>query len=145
MRFMGVDMGTSGCKAVVFDENWNAVCQAYREYPMSFPGEGLLELDAERVWREICQVIREANSKAAGEIAALAVSAIGDVLSLILIPEAVMRLEIFRKNLENIRFTRPTACRPFTWAAWQKYFGSVTMSPKYIKKLRGGRPTKILS
>ena len=80
MRFMGVDMGTSGCKAVVFDENWNVVCQAYREYPMSFPGEGLLELDAERVWREICQVIREANSKAAGEIAALAVSAIGDVI-----------------------------------------------------------------
>ena len=37
MWIMGVDMGTSGCKAVVFDENWNIVCQAYREYPMTFP------------------------------------------------------------------------------------------------------------
>ena len=50
MWFMGIDMGTSGCKAVVFDEHWNIACQAYREYPMHFPGEGLLELDAELVW-----------------------------------------------------------------------------------------------
>ena len=46
---MGVDMGTSGCKAVVFDEKFNVRAQAYREYPMHFPGEGLLELDAELV------------------------------------------------------------------------------------------------
>ena len=45
MWFMGIDMGTSGCKAVVFDERWQIAAQAYREYPMHFPGEGLLELD----------------------------------------------------------------------------------------------------
>lgn len=80
MWFMGVDMGTSGCKAVVFDDNWNVACQAYREYPMHFPGEGLLELDAELVWKEIQAVIREANKKSAQPVAALAVSAIGDVI-----------------------------------------------------------------
>lgn len=80
MWIMGVDMGTSGCKAVVFDENWSIVTQAYREYPMIFPGEGLLELDAERVWQEICAVIRDANAAAAQPVEALAVSAIGDVI-----------------------------------------------------------------
>ncbi len=80
MWFMGVDMGTSGCKAVVFNETWNIVCQAYREYPMYFPGEGLLELDAELVWKEIRNVIREANEKAEQPVEALAVSAIGDVI-----------------------------------------------------------------
>ena len=80
MWIMGVDMGTSGCKAVVFDENWNIVCQAYREYPMAFPGEGLLELDAERVWEEISNVIRKVNEKAERPVRALAVSAIGDVI-----------------------------------------------------------------
>lgn len=80
MWIMGVDMGTSGCKAVVFDESWNIVCQAYREYPMAFPGEGLLELDAERVWEEISNVIREVNEKAEQPVRALAVSAIGDVI-----------------------------------------------------------------
>lgn len=80
MRIMGLDMGTSGCKAVVFDENWNIVCDAYREYPLSFPGEGLLELDPAVVWKHIKQVIREVNEKTEQPVEALAVSAIGDVI-----------------------------------------------------------------
>ncbi len=80
MWLMGVDMGTSGCKAVVFDENWNIASQAYREYPMHLPGDGLLELDAERVWEGIQAVIYEANEKAVQPVGALAVSAIGDVI-----------------------------------------------------------------
>lgn len=78
--FMGLDMGTSGCKAVVFDSDWRVVSQAYREYPMHFPGEGLLELDAELVWDKICEVICEANGKAPEPVSAVAVSAIGDVI-----------------------------------------------------------------
>lgn len=80
MWFMGLDMGTSGCKAVVFDEKWTVRSQASREYPMHFPGEGLLELDAELVFQAIKQVIKEANEKAEEPVAALAVSAIGDVI-----------------------------------------------------------------
>ena len=77
---MGVDMGTSGCKAVVFDEKFNVRAQAYREYPMHFPGEGLLELDAELVWAGIQEAVKEANSLSEQPVAALAVSAIGDVI-----------------------------------------------------------------
>lgn len=80
MYFMGIDMGTSGCKAVVFDENWTPVCQAYREYQLTFPGEGMLELDAELVWDNLCDAIREANSLSPEPVAAFAVSAIGDVI-----------------------------------------------------------------
>ena len=80
MWVMGVDMGTSGCKAVVFDEKFTIRAQAYREYPMHLPGEGLLELDAELVWDGICAVIREANAAATEPVGALAVSAIGDVV-----------------------------------------------------------------
>ena len=80
MLLMGVDMGTSGCKAVVFDSRWNIVCEAYREYSLCFPGEGLLEIDPELVWRQIRQVVIEANEKSNGTVEALAVSAIGDVI-----------------------------------------------------------------
>lgn len=80
MWLMGVDMGTSGCKAVVFDENWNIVSQSYKEYSLYFPGDGLLELNSERVWDSICQVIRRANVDAEQPVEALAVSAIGDVI-----------------------------------------------------------------
>ena len=54
MMVMGVDMGTSGCKAVVFDEKWNVTCQAYREYPMHFPGEGQRHLPLQLVV-DICK------------------------------------------------------------------------------------------
>lgn len=77
---MGVDMGTSGCKAVVFDEKFNIVCDAYREYALSFVGEGLLELDPELVWENIKQVIIEVNAKADKPVNALSISAIGDVI-----------------------------------------------------------------
>lgn len=80
MHLMGVDMGTSGCKAVVFDESWQIVCQAYREYPMHIPAPGLLELDAELVWHGIQEVVREANALSPAPVRALAVSAIGDVI-----------------------------------------------------------------
>ena len=80
MLFMGIDMGTSGCKAVVFDEAWQAVSAASREYSMLFPGDGLLELDAEIVWDSIRETVREANGKAPEPAAAFAISAIGDVI-----------------------------------------------------------------
>lgn len=80
MRLMGVDMGTSGCKAVVFDEKWNIVCDAYREYALSFPSEGLLELDPNVVWENITQAIIEVNGKTDESVDALAISAIGDVI-----------------------------------------------------------------
>ncbi|MEA4853148.1 MAG: FGGY-family carbohydrate kinase [Christensenella sp.] len=80
MLLMGVDMGTSGCKAVVFDEQWKIAASAYREYGFTLPGQGLLELDAEAVWQGICEVIAEAGKKVDGKITALAVSAIGDVI-----------------------------------------------------------------
>ena len=80
MWTMGIDMGTSGCKAVVFDEQFAIRAQSYREYPMHLPGEGLLELDAELVWEGICAVIREANRLSPQPVGAVAVSAIGDVI-----------------------------------------------------------------
>lgn len=80
MLLMGVDMGTSGCKAVIFDKEWNVVAQAYREYQLHFPGGGRLELDPEAVWNGICEVITEANGMCREPVEALAVSAIGDVI-----------------------------------------------------------------
>ncbi len=80
MRLLGLDMGTSGCKAVVFDEKWDIVCEANREYNLIFPEEGLLELDPEKVWGSITHVIREVNKKTDKPIEVIAISAIGDVI-----------------------------------------------------------------
>ena len=80
MYLMGIDIGTSGCKAVVFDTEWQVVCRAYREYSVSFVEGNLLDLDAETVFDKMCEVIREANRTSPMPVAAFAVSAIGDVI-----------------------------------------------------------------
>ncbi len=80
MYLMGIDIGTSGVKAVIFDENWRVVCRAYREYSVSFVTGNLLDLDAETVFDGMCEVIREANRSSPEPVSAFAVSAIGDVI-----------------------------------------------------------------
>lgn len=57
--YMGVDIGTSGCKAVVFDENGEQLSTAYRAYDILSEKEGWAELDPEEVVEKCFQVIRE--------------------------------------------------------------------------------------
>ena len=69
---MGVDVGTTGCKAVVFDNAGLVKASAYREYPVLNTEDNGAELDSNRVMNQCLAVIAEA----AGRMP-LAVSAIG--------------------------------------------------------------------
>ena len=51
MSVIGLDIGTTGCKAAVFDEAWNILGRASREYPILTPRANWAEQDAERVWQ----------------------------------------------------------------------------------------------
>ena len=60
MSLLGIDLGTSGCKAAVFSEDGRRLSQAYREYATLYPRPGWAELDSQEVWLKTCEVIREA-------------------------------------------------------------------------------------
>ena len=45
MSLLGIDVGTTGCKAVAFDDSGSIIASAYREYPLQFPKPGWIELD----------------------------------------------------------------------------------------------------
>lgn len=51
---MGLDIGTTGCKVNVFDQEGNVCAHAYREY-LNLQHDGLM--DAEGVWERVCQAI----------------------------------------------------------------------------------------
>ncbi|MEI6157998.1 MAG: FGGY family carbohydrate kinase, partial [Atribacterota bacterium] len=53
MSSLGIDVGTTGCKVIGFDEKGYVIAQAYREYPLYQPQEGWMELDAEEVFRSV--------------------------------------------------------------------------------------------
>ncbi len=81
MSLMGIDVGTTGCKAAVFTEDGQLLASAYREYDYRKPHPGWAEWDATEVWHHIKQVIRRAAQECAGDpIEALAVSSLGEAL-----------------------------------------------------------------
>lgn len=81
MALMGLDVGSTGCKAVVFHEDGSQLARAYREYPEIYPQPGWIELDPQAVWESVCAVIAEA-ARAAGEpVRTLAISAMGETFT----------------------------------------------------------------
>jgi xylulokinase len=76
---MGLDIGTTGAKAVVFSEQGRRLASAYREYPLLHPRPGWIELDPEEVWRKVREAVGEAAVAAkADPVRALAISTLGE-------------------------------------------------------------------
>lgn len=63
MSYMGLDIGQTGCKAVVFDENGHQIASSYREYGTLIPSEGWAELDSAEVRDSCFHVMKEANAR----------------------------------------------------------------------------------
>ncbi len=80
--YLGIDIGTSGCKAVVFDEAGQQVSSAYREYDVLSPEPGWAELDSEQVIEKCFEVIGQAAGDAPeGSIRGLGVSSQGEAFT----------------------------------------------------------------
>ncbi|MDR0363081.1 MAG: hypothetical protein LBJ46_10430 [Planctomycetota bacterium] len=82
MHLIGLDVGTTGCKALVIDpEKGRAVGRGFREYGIDADGSGKAEQDAGEVWALSKTVMREAIAEAGvREIAAVAASVQGDAI-----------------------------------------------------------------
>jgi xylulokinase len=61
---VGIDLGTTGCKAVVADRRGNIAGEDYIEYPLIFPGEHV-EQDAGLWWELTCRAVESAVTKSA--------------------------------------------------------------------------------
>jgi len=79
MGLLGLDIGTTGCKATIFDYDGNVKVSAYREYTLLSPRPGQTELDPEKVWRSVKEVIRRSAAGYKGEkIKAVSISSFGE-------------------------------------------------------------------
>ncbi len=87
MSLLGIDVGTTGCKAALFSETGQLLASAYAEYDVQRPQPGWAELDAPAVWekvkRVICQVTQAVSQNLEAQsspIKALAVSSLGEAM-----------------------------------------------------------------
>ncbi|MGE5557612.1 MAG: FGGY-family carbohydrate kinase [Bacillota bacterium] len=81
MHLMGLDVGTTGCKAIVFDPEGNIRGYGFHEYDIIYPKHGWAEQDPEKVWRLTRDVIRKAVFESGvKKIGALSLSVQGDAV-----------------------------------------------------------------
>ncbi len=76
MKTAGLDIGTTGCKLTVFDENGRYMGKAYRDYPVR-RNRGEHEVDARSILDMVWQVIRE-MAQAYPDIAGIGVTSFGE-------------------------------------------------------------------
>lgn len=82
MCLMGIDIGTSGCKATIIDFEGNIKGQAYKEYSLITPFMGWQEIDSNLVWTSVKEVIVKSVSQNKGEeITAISVSSFGEAVT----------------------------------------------------------------
>ncbi len=70
----GLDIGTTGCKIVLYDKTGAQVLTAYREYEVK-RNRGLHEVDVSGIWRAVQEVLAET---AAYDLAAVGVTSFGE-------------------------------------------------------------------
>jgi len=63
MSLLGIDIGTTGCKAAVFDRYGEVLSSEYKEHPLIHPEEGWVEIDPHLIWSNIKNLIKKANLK----------------------------------------------------------------------------------
>ena len=94
---LGVDLGTSGTKTVLFAQDGHAVCSATEEYPMYQPQNGWAEQDPDDWWRAavntIARVIRDGGVDA-DDIAGIGIS--GQMHGLVMLDE---NGEVLRRSI----------------------------------------------
>ena len=82
MSYLGLDIGTSGCKAVVFDAKGATLGAAYRGYSVLTPGPGYAELDSKEVMENCLVVTREAAAQAASDpVSGMSISSQGEAFT----------------------------------------------------------------
>jgi xylulokinase len=78
MAIMGLDIGTTGSKAVVFDLDGKILASSYREYNLISPKPGWLELSPADVLAAVKTVVGEATAKCGTKVESIAMSLLGE-------------------------------------------------------------------
>ena len=79
MSILGLDIGTTGVKAVAFTTEGKPLASSYQEYHLISPEEGFLELDPMEVLagtRKVCREVAEATT--ADPVSSLSISTLGE-------------------------------------------------------------------
>lgn len=79
MSLAGLDIGTSGCKCTIFEDDGKLSSYAYMGYPLIIGDDGYMELSPDSVWKAVLTVIKESVAKHTGsKIMAMSITSFGE-------------------------------------------------------------------
>ena len=82
MSLLGIDVGTTGCKAAAFSTDGKCLAMAYREYSTVYPKPGQVELDSRAVLEQVWDAVTEVSAQTHSDpVTALSVSSIGEAMT----------------------------------------------------------------
>ena len=82
MSLLGIDVGTTGCKAGAFSTDGRCLAISYREYPTIYPKTGWVEVDSRSVLQQVWQTITEVAVQTQDDpVTALSVSTMGEAMT----------------------------------------------------------------
>ncbi len=82
MSLLGLDIGTTGCKAIVFSVEGEILAHAYREYGVVYPQPGWVEIDPNKVWLCVSEAINEVAHRVRSDpVKALSVTTLGEAFT----------------------------------------------------------------
>lgn len=81
MSYLGLDIGTGGCKAVVFNTEGKELASSFREYPVLHPHPDWAEINPDEVINKCFEVIAEVNTKISDPVVAMSISSQGEAFT----------------------------------------------------------------
>lgn len=109
MGYIGLDVGTTGCKASVINNEGRILAYRYKEYNLLFPEEGWVEINADTVWESVCNVLRGIRDECNCRINALAIASFGEALVLLDENDNVLDNSIFYSDVRGNDETKELA------------------------------------
>jgi xylulokinase len=81
VSYLGLDIGTGGCKAVVFAGDGKEIASSFREYPVLHPHSDWAELNSDEVILKCFEVIREVNGMISDPVISMSISSQGEAFT----------------------------------------------------------------
>lgn len=95
MAYLGLDIGTTGCKASIIDKKGQLLFSTSQEYDLLFPGGGRIEICPDTIWEACCAVISKSVIECGHNINSISIASFG---------ESVVILDKNDKSMSNSIF-----------------------------------------
>ncbi len=137
MSLLGIDIGTTGCKAAAFSEAGCCLAAGYREYPALHPEDGWAELDSRQVFDSIRTVIGQvATAARADPISALSVSSMGEAVVPVTRDRRILGPSILASDSRGMQYVEQLRQR-FSAEEFYRINPNILLGPNYtLPKIR---------